>query len=50
MGEFPTLAALNEYAIDQALERTDNNQSQAARLLGISKQALSKRLKKREKS
>nr|WP_319490816.1 sigma-54 dependent transcriptional regulator [uncultured Desulfobacter sp.] len=50
MGGFPTLAALTEYAIDQALERTDNNQSQAARLLGISKQALSKRLKNRDKS
>jgi DNA-binding NtrC family response regulator len=50
MGGFPTLTALTEYAIDQALERTDNNQSQAAKLLGISKQALSKRLKKRDKS
>jgi DNA-binding NtrC family response regulator len=50
MGGFPTLAALTEYAIDQALERTDNNQSQAAKLLGISKQALSKRLKNRDKS
>jgi len=48
-GGFPTLAALIEYAIDQALDRTGHNQSQAARLLGISKQALSKRLKKREK-
>jgi DNA-binding NtrC family response regulator len=50
MGGFPTLTALTEYAIDQALERTNNNQSQAAMLLGISKQALSKRLKKRDKS
>ena len=50
MGGFPTLAALTEYAIDQALERTDHNQSQAAKLLGISKQALSKRLKNRDKS
>ncbi len=50
LGEFPTLAKLTEYAIDQALERMDNNQSQAARLLGISKQALNKRLKKRAES
>ena len=50
MGGFPTLAALIEYAIDQALGRTGNNQSQAAGLLGISKQALSKRLKNRGKS
>jgi DNA-binding NtrC family response regulator len=50
MGGFPTLAALAEYAIDQALERAGHNQSQAARLLGISKQALSKRLKNRDKS
>jgi DNA-binding NtrC family response regulator len=50
MGGFPTLAALTEYAIDQALERSNYNQSQAARLLGISKQALSKRLKNRDKS
>ncbi|WP_321494012.1 sigma-54 dependent transcriptional regulator [uncultured Desulfobacter sp.] len=50
MGRFPTLTALTEYAIAQALERTDNNQSQAAKLLGISKQALSKRLKSRDKS
>ncbi len=50
MGGFPTLAALAEYAIDQALERTGHNQSQAAKLLGISKQALSKRLKNRDKS
>ncbi len=48
MGGFPTLARLTAYAIDQALERTRNNQSQAARLLGISKQALSKRLKNRD--
>lgn len=50
MGGFPTLGALIEYAIDQALDRTGNNQSQAAGLLGISKQALSKRLKNREKN
>ncbi len=46
-GHFPTLEELAEYAIDQALMRSGDNQSQAAKLLGISKQALNKRLKKR---
>ena len=47
MGTFPTLNQLVEYAIDRALEKTDHNQTRAAQLLGISKQALSKRLKNR---
>ncbi len=46
-GSFPTLEELGEYAVREALQRSDDNQSQAARLLGISKQALHKRLKKR---
>ncbi|BBO84948.1 hypothetical protein DSCO28_55140 [Desulfosarcina ovata subsp. sediminis] len=37
---------LSEYAVDKALETAGNNQSEAARTLGISKQALNKRLKK----
>jgi DNA-binding NtrC family response regulator len=45
-GHFPTLDELAEYAIDNALNITDNNQSQAASLLGVSRQALNKRLKK----
>ena len=47
-GHFPTLAELTEYAIDSALEKANYNQSKAAGLLGISKQALSKRLQKRK--
>ena len=47
-GTFPTLDELSEYAVRQALQATGNNQSQAARLLGISKQALHKRLKKNQ--
>jgi DNA-binding NtrC family response regulator len=47
LGRFPTLEELNEIAVSQALAVSGNNQSQAARLLGISKQALHKRLKKR---
>ncbi len=49
MGHFPTLSELAEYAVDAALKRTNGNQSKAAGLLGISKQALSKRLKKPKK-
>ena len=44
---FPSLEELMEYAIGEALTSSDNNQSQAARLLGISRQALNKRLRKR---
>ncbi len=47
-GQFPTLSKLTEYAIDKAMEASGNNQSKAAKVLGISKQALSKRLKKRK--
>lgn len=46
-GHFPTLEELVEYAVEAALAATDNNQSQASRLLGVSRQALNKRLKKR---
>ncbi|SDP66317.1 sigma-54-dependent transcriptional regulator [Desulforhopalus singaporensis] len=46
-GHFPELSELTQYAIGEALEKSDNNQSRAAELLGISKQALSKRLKRR---
>lgn len=47
-GEFPTLSELANYAVDAALEITNGKQAQAAKLLGISKQALNKRVKKRE--
>ncbi len=46
-GYFPTLDELSEYAVNVALQATENNQSQAARMLGVSRQALNKRLKKR---
>ncbi len=46
-GHFPTLEELAEFAIDTALHVTENNQSQASQLLGVSRQALNKRLKKR---
>ena len=47
-GHFPTLSELSEYAVQKALEAANNNQSKAAMALGISKQALSKRLKQRK--
>ena len=43
--QLPTLKQANQALIDEALRRADGNQSQAARLLGISPQALNKRLK-----
>jgi DNA-binding NtrC family response regulator len=42
----PTLKQVNQLLIDEALQRSAGNQTIAARLLGISHQALSKRLKK----
>lgn len=44
-GDLPTLKEVNEQLINEALERTGGNQSKAAALLGITPQALSKRLK-----
>ncbi len=46
-GVFPSLEELTEHAVTEALTLSGNNQSQAAKLLGISRQALHKRLKKR---
>ncbi len=46
-GHFPTLEELADYAIEEALKITDNNQSKAAGMLGVSRQALHKRLKRK---
>lgn len=43
--DLPTLKEATQLLIDEALRRANGNQSHAARLLGISPQALSKRLK-----
>lgn len=43
-GKFPTLKAAEEYLIAEALRLSDNNQRLAAACLGISRQALNKRL------
>lgn len=44
-GKLPTLRQVNQLLIETALEKSQNNQSIAAKILGISPQALSKRLK-----
>ncbi len=49
MDELPTLGCATELLVDVALERAKGNQSLAARMLGISQPALSKRLKQRRK-
>jgi DNA-binding NtrC family response regulator len=45
--QLPTIKQVNQALIDEAMRRADGNQSSAARMLGISPQALSKRLKLR---
>jgi len=42
----PTMKQAGQLLVDEAMKRTSGNQSAAAKLLGISQQALSKRLKK----
>lgn len=44
--DFPTLGETTQFLITEALERADGNLGIAAHLLGISRQALSKRLKR----
>jgi DNA-binding NtrC family response regulator len=43
-GKFPTLCEMEEYLVSEALKMADNNQGIAASLLGITRQALNKRL------
>jgi len=45
-GDFPTIKEVTLWLISEAMNRSDGNQSIAAGMLGISQQALSKRLKK----
>lgn len=47
-GKFPTLKEAANFLIEEALKRANNNQSIAAGLLGITRQALNRRLKKAE--
>jgi DNA-binding NtrC family response regulator len=46
--QLPTLKQIEQLLIDEALKRADGNQSIASLSLGISRQALNKRLKKAE--
>jgi len=46
IGEFPTLAEVESYLVEEALAMSNGNQSAAARLLGISQSTLSRRLAK----
>ncbi|MEO0442230.1 MAG: sigma-54 dependent transcriptional regulator [Pseudomonadota bacterium] len=43
----PSLTEMDQYLIEEAMKRAGQNQSLAARMLGISQPALSKRLKKK---
>ena len=43
--KLPTLKQVQQALIDEALKRTNNNQSIAAQFLGVTRQALSRRLK-----
>jgi transcriptional regulator with PAS, ATPase and Fis domain len=44
--QLPTLKQIEQLLIDEAMKRSNGNQSIAALSLGISRQALNKRLKK----
>jgi PAS domain S-box-containing protein len=46
-GHFPTLKEIEDYLISDALKRSDGNQGIAAALLGIKRQALNRRLKRK---
>ena len=44
--KLPTLKQATRMLVEEALKRSNSNQTIAARILGISQQALSKRMKK----
>ncbi|MDM8523701.1 sigma 54-interacting transcriptional regulator [Desulfococcaceae bacterium HSG8] len=45
--KLPTIKQATEVLVDEAMKRADGNQSIAAKMLGISQQAMSKRMKKK---
>lgn len=49
-GKFPTLKEVDDYMIADAMKRAHGNQGTAAALLGITRQALNQRLKKKKSS
>lgn len=48
-GHFPTIGEIEEYMINEALKLAKGNQGIASNLLGIGRQTLNKRLKKRQR-
>jgi two-component system nitrogen regulation response regulator GlnG len=48
-GGLPTISQLTEQLIEEALQRAHGNQTKAAKLLGITQQALSSRLRRRNR-
>jgi DNA-binding NtrC family response regulator len=48
-GNFPTIRQATTWLVEEAMKQSDRNQSIAAKMLGISQQALSKRLQKIKK-
>jgi DNA-binding NtrC family response regulator len=49
-GAFPTLDEVEQFLMDEALRRSDYNQTAAARLLGVSQSTLSRRLAARRET
>lgn len=47
-GPFPTLQEVEDFFVDAALERSQGNQTAAARLLGVSQSTLSRRQKRKQ--
>lgn len=48
-GKFPTIDEVENYMLDEVLRMTDDNQSAAARVLGLARPTLAKRIKARAK-
>lgn len=47
-GHFPTFAEIQHYLVEEAMRLSKGNQSKAASMLGVTRQALNKRIKKKE--
>ncbi len=50
MEDLPTVKIATNSLIDEALRRCNNNQKKASKILGITRQALNKRLTRREET
>jgi DNA-binding NtrC family response regulator len=49
-GHFPTLKEMEDFLVTEAMKSSEDNQGSAASLLGITRQALNQRLKKRSRN